>query len=229
MSRATRLGAEEKAKLVKQYLAGEIGRNAAAEIAGVVPASFVLWVNKYENDEVLGLAARSKNRSYSAKLKLQAVTDYLNGVGSQDAICKMYNIQSRSQLRKWIKVYNSHGNFKTQTGGSRMTKARKTTQAERIEIAKNCVSSGMNYGETALKYNVSYQQVYTWVKKFIELGEAGLEDRRGQRMAQQEARTPEEELRIRVAQLEHENYLLKVERDLLKKVEELERGDASHK
>lgn len=56
-----------------------------------------------------------------------------------------------------------------------------------------------------------------------------MEDRRGQRMAQQEARTPEEELRIRVAQLEHENYLLKVERDLLKKVEELERGDASHK
>jgi len=36
-----------------------------------------------------------------------------------------------------------------------MTKARKTTQEERIEIAKECVSSGRNYGEIALKYKVS--------------------------------------------------------------------------
>ena len=110
-----------------------------------------------------------------------------------------------------------------------MTKARKTTQEERMQIAKECLSSGKNYGEIALKYNVSYQQIYTWIKKFIEIGEAGLEDRRGQRTAQQKARTPEEELRIRIAQLEHENYMLTIERDLLKKAEEYERRDASHK
>jgi transposase-like protein len=95
-----------------------------------------------------------------------------------------------------------------------MTKARKTRKKERIQIAKECLSSGRNYGEIALKYNVSYQQIYTWVKKFMERGEAGLEDRRGQRTVQQEARTPEEELRIRIAQLGHENYMLKMERDL---------------
>jgi len=110
-----------------------------------------------------------------------------------------------------------------------MTKARKTTQKERIQIAKECLASGKNYGAIALKYNISYQQVYTWVQKFIESGEPGLEDRRGQRTLQQEARTPEEELRIRVAQLEHENYLLRMERDLLKKVEEYERRDAFRK
>ena len=71
--------------------------------------------------------------------------------------------------------------------------------------------------------------IYTWIKKFIELGEAGLEDRRGQRTVQQKARNPEEELRIRIAQLEHENYMLTMERDLLKKAEEYERRDASHK
>lgn len=57
------------------------------------------------------------------------------------------------------------------------------------------------------------------------MGLAGLEDRRGQRTAEQTPRTPEEELRIRVAGLERENYLLKMELDLLKKVKELERGD----
>ena len=87
MSRATKLGAVEKAKIVKRYLAGEIGRNEVARIAGEVPVSFVLWVNKYKNDGVLGLAPQGKNNIYSTELKLQAVRDYLNGVGSQDNIC----------------------------------------------------------------------------------------------------------------------------------------------
>jgi hypothetical protein len=39
----------------------------------------------------------------------------------------------------------------------------------------------------------------------------------------------EEELRIKLAQLEHENYMLRVERDLLKKLDELERGNAFRK
>ena len=110
-----------------------------------------------------------------------------------------------------------------------MKKAQKTTQAERIEIAKACLENDCNYGEIAIQYDVSYQQVYTWVKKFRELGEAGLEDRRGQRTAHQEPRTEEEELRIRIAQLEHELYMTKIERDLLKKMDEIERRDAFRK
>lgn len=106
-----------------------------------------------------------------------------------------------------------------------MTKSRKTSQKERQMIAKECLENGKNYGEIAQKYNVGYQQVYTWVKKFSQLGAAGLEDRRGKRTAQQSPRTPEEELKARIAQLEHENYMLKMERDLLKKVKELERRD----
>ena len=33
-----------------------------------------------------------------------------------------------------------------------MKNTRKTTQEERIEIAKDCIANGYNYGETALKY-----------------------------------------------------------------------------
>lgn len=110
-----------------------------------------------------------------------------------------------------------------------MKQGRETTQEERAAIVKECLENGHNYGETAIKHNVSYQQVYTWVKKFKELGEAGLEDRRGKRVPAQTARTPEEEMRIRIAQLEHENYMLRMERDLLKKLDELERRDAYRK
>ena len=104
-----------------------------------------------------------------------------------------------------------------------MTKGRETTQTERIAVAKACIANGKNYGEVAIAYNVSYQQVYNWTNKFAEQGEAGLEDRRGQRTAQQTPRTSEEELKIRIAQLEHELYMTKMERDLLKKLDEIER------
>ena len=110
-----------------------------------------------------------------------------------------------------------------------MKNSRKTTMEERVQIVKECIESGYEYGEVATKYDVGYQQVYTWVKKYVKLGNAGLQDRRGRRKAQQEARTPEEEAQIRIAKLEHENYLLRMERDLLKKAEELERRDAFRK
>ena len=66
-----------------------------------------------------------------------------------------------------------------------MRKARSTRQEERVQIVKACLKSGKNYGEMALKYNVSYQQVRSWTQKFEELGEAGLEDRRGKRKKDQ--------------------------------------------
>ena len=40
-----------------------------------------------------------------------------------------------------------------------MRQGRETTQEERIQIVKDCIANGKNYGEMALKYQVSYQQV----------------------------------------------------------------------
>ena len=104
-----------------------------------------------------------------------------------------------------------------------MTTSRKTTFEERVHITKECIESGCNYGEIAIKYKVSYQQIYTWVKRFKKLREAGLEDRRGKRTRDQAPRSPEEEYKQKIAELEHEVYLLRVERDLLKKLDEIER------
>ena len=57
----------------------------------------------------------------------------------------------------------------------------------------------------------------------------GLEDRRGKRTAQQEPRTEVEELQNELARLKRELYERTVERDLLKKLNELERGNAFRK
>ena len=110
-----------------------------------------------------------------------------------------------------------------------MRQGRSTTQEERLEIVRYCLENGRNYGETALKYKVSYQQVRTWTLRFEELGEAGLEDRRGKRKKDQTPRTELEAAQIEIEQLKHKLYLSEMENRLLKKLDEIIRGDASGK
>ena len=230
MSRKSRITAVEKIQIARDCIEGRISPSEAARRVEVDESSVRAWVARYEAEGSLGLTTAHNNRVYSEELKRQAVLEYLASVGSLQDICKKYKIRSKSQLRTWIKMYNSGRDFKhKKSGGSRMKKSRQTTQEERVRIAKECIENGNNYGEIAIKYQVSYQNVYTWVKKYKELGEAGLEDRRGQRTAQQEPRTEEERLRIENAQLKHELYLARMERDLLKKLEEIERREAYRK
>ena len=104
-----------------------------------------------------------------------------------------------------------------------MTKGRETTQAERITVAKACISNGKNYGEVAIAYNVSYQQARSWTLKYIEGGESALEDRRGLRKKDQQPRTELEQAQIEIEQLKHKLKMLEMENHLLKKLEEIER------
>lgn len=106
-----------------------------------------------------------------------------------------------------------------------MKKGRQTTSEERLKIVQDCLVNDKNYGAMALKYNCSYQQVRNWVQRYEKMGLSGLEDRRGRRIGSQPARTPEEELRDKIAELERRNLDLQMENDILKKVRELEMKD----
>ena len=222
--------AEERIEAAKACTEGRMSQAEAARRLGMHKSTVEEWVKRYKAGGVLAFKEQGHNSVYPEELKAEAVREYLERKGSLKEISAKNGMRSTNQLRSWIKVYNSGGDFGHKlSGGSRMKQGRETTQEERITIAKDCLENGCNYGETAIKYNVSYQQVYTWVKKFKELGEAGLEDRRGKRITEQEPRTELEEARGRIAQLEHELYMARMERDLLKKLDELERRDAFRK
>ena len=222
--------AEERIEAAKACAEGRMSQTEAARRFGIDVATVWEWVIRYKVQGVLAFRKQEYNRIYSEELKAAAVKDYLSGTGSQTEIAAKYGLRSRRQLQDWIKVYNSGRDFgRKMSGGSRMKQGRETTQEEKLAIVKDCLENNCNYGETAIKYGVSYQQVYTWIKKFRKLGEAGLEDRRGKRIAAQEPRTELEEARIKIAQLEHELYMARMERDLLKKLDELERRDAFRK
>lgn len=222
--------AEERVEAAKACVEGRMSAREAARRLGVDESQVREWVFRYKAHGEEAFREQERNTVYSSELKAQAVREYIEGNLSQREIAAKYGLRSTSQIRDWIKVYNSGRNFERQmSGGSRMKQGRETTQEERIAIVRDCLENGSNFGAAAIKYNVSYQQVYTWVKKFKELGEAGLEDRRGKRIADQEPRTELEKAQIEIARLKHELYMTKMERDLLKKLKELERRDAFRK
>ena len=231
MPNKQKISVEEKGRIIQECLNNRISISEAARKAGVDFETVKSWISIYENEGIEGFT-HTCNRVYTAEIKTRAVLEYLKGLGSIQEICKKYSIRDTHLLRNWLKVYNAHGDFnsvKQSGGGSYMKQGRDTTKEERLEIVKDCLASGKNYGEMALKHKVSYQQVRTWTLRFEELGEAGLEDRRGKRKKDQTPRTELEAAQIEIERLKHQLYLAEMERDLLKKLDEIERRDASHK
>ena len=167
-----------------------------------------------------------KRNKYSAELKLRAVQDYLSGKGSLRKICKKYGIPDHKMLRQWISCYNGHKDFRRRTGAKGeiyMTKGRKTTQEERAQIVAFCIEHGKDYALTVETHHVSYQQIYSWVRKYEACGVDGLVDRRGKAK-------PEDEL-TEAERLRQENRMLQamlkdkeMEIALLKKLRELRGG-----
>lgn len=103
-----------------------------------------------------------------------------------------------------------------------MTKGRKTTFEERVEIVQYCIKHNHNYAETAEKFSISYQQARSYTVKYEEKGVEGLQDRRGKRKSQDEMNELEK-LRAEVKILRAEKKRAEMEISFLKKLEEIER------
>ena len=214
---------EVKVEAVQEFLDGKSSQRVIADRLGISLASFQMWVKNYKS---MGADAFSHNwnKHYSKELKEQAVQDYLSGLGSLQDICEKHKISSTSQLRKWIKKYNGHEELKASgTGGTViMTKGRKTTFDERVEIVQYCIAHDHNYAETARKYEVSYQQARSYTVKYEEGGMEALLDRRG-RSKPQEEMSELERLRAENKILRAEKERAEMEASFLKKLDAIER------
>jgi transposase-like protein len=215
---------ENKIKIVKALEDGSHSVSELEFIYKVNSYSISEWVYKYEKYGVDGLKESSTWKSYPKELKLTAVKDYLSGENSMRDIARKYELSSTSSLRQWIKKYNSHGEIKDTSKGrtSSMTKGRKTTWNERVQIVQECLGNGKDYQSTAETYKVSYQQVYQWVMKYEDGGDEALKDKRGRKKEETEL-TPEEKTQLYLKKLERENERLRAENLFLKKLEEIER------
>ena len=224
MGRKAKVSPGQKLEAVEDYLCGNKSSIQICYELNVTKKSFDQWVRKFKLHGAEGLKTTTKNTFYPIELKYQAIKDYLDGIGSLFEICSKYNISSHSILQQWIKKYNSHKTFKSHNkqGDRIMTNGRKTTYEERTEIVAFCISNNDDYQATADKFKVSYQQVYTWVRKYEANGYEALMDRRGKRKEATEL-TESEKLSAQLKLIESENTRLKMEIDFLKKLKEVER------
>ena len=215
---------EEKVKIVSEYIDGTYGFLEICRRYNINQGSLKNWKRLYETFGWSGLKTDSKTTYYSRETKEAAVKDYLSHELTFQEILKKYQIRSGTQLKKWIKKYNGCEILKSSgTGGNLiMTKGRKTTFDERIEIVQYCIAHDHNYAETAKKYQVSYQQARSYTVKYESNGVEALRDNRGKRK-HPDTMSELEKLRAEVKILRAEKERAEMEVAFLKKLEEIER------
>ena len=230
MGRINKYSIDEKVQAVLDYKNGKRGTSQICNDLDIEKSSFYNWVRVYDKYGEVGFLPKTRNKKYTKEFKEMVVQEYLNGKGSFKKLAIDYDIPSDAALRRWIRRYNSHEELKDYNpkGDVYMTKSRKTTLAERIEIVQYCLNHNKEYKLAAEQYDVSYAQVYQWVKKYLELGEEGLADKRGKHK--------EESQLSKLEKLQRENERLKKQLELkereniiLKKLKEVERRRYSPK
>lgn len=224
MSRRERFTPYEKEQACLDYINGN---RSSAEICNCLHISTRTiqdWAAIYKKHGILGLTKKTKNRSYSKEFKMELVKKYISGEASSVDLAHQYDISS-GLLRNWIRMYNANIELKDYNPKQEvyMAKARrKTIIDERKEIVNYCIEHNRNYKETAALYNVSYSQVYSWMKKYDSDGEEGLIDKRGHHKLDDEVdeleRLRRENVRLK-RQLEEKDMTV----ELLKKVKEFGR------
>lgn len=230
MPNKSRTPAEDKIRIVLSCLGHKIGVNEASRRAGVAKATIFRWIILYKSGGPSAFEP-AVHKKYSAELKANAARDYINGMSSAD-ICIKYRLKSPNQVINWVKEYNNiHESSKTvkDIGDDRIMdkKLKEYKIKDRVKIVMECLRCHNDYARIAEKYGIKYATVRMWVRKYDEMGRAGLEDRRGKRLANQKPRTAEEALRIENARLMKENEEMRMRYDLLKKLDQIERRDAS--
>lgn len=223
MGRKVKYNKELKLEIIKRYLNGE-SANALANEYGMAKRGEALvfrWVHRYE---VLGETAfetSNTNKSYSKEFKELVINEYLSGGISFCDLANKYNISSNTIVRKWVSKYNNGIEIKDYDPKSEVytMKARKTTLEERVEIVKYVLSNEFDYKGAADKYSVPYASVYQWVKKYNELGEDSLSDRRGRPSSSKPSHelTESEKQAIEIEKLKKEIERSKMVIEVLKK------------
>lgn len=221
---ASSLSQEEKLRAVHEYLQGVLSLRDIALKYGVGDSSVRKWIAKYNAGGDAALVPNHTKKQYSKSFKQEVVRAYLAGEGSYSKLCVRYNIPSFTTARKWVLEYNDCSTIRdSETEGTTgMTKGRKTTYEERIEIVSFCIENHKDYRLAVDTYQVSYQQIYSWVKKYESHGVEALTDKRGRTKPEAEM-TELEKLRAENRLLKAQNKRQEIEMAFLKKLDEIER------
>jgi len=223
---------EELERYIKMYLEQGVSYRELRGMYGLLlsEALFRTKVLKYQEHGAAGIQTRRRNNHYSKQFKEFIVKEHIgNGVPIRE-LARKYNIPAHETVRTWIIKYTKGEGIKTYSPKPEVyiMKSRNVTHDEKVKIVKDCLANGLSYKETAEKYRVPYNNVYSWVQKYKEHGPTGLIDGRG-RGKPDSIQTDEERLRTEIEALKARNEYLETENAALKKLDEVERELMSRK
>ncbi|HAT55066.1 MAG TPA: hypothetical protein DCW31_07505 [Lactobacillus sp.] len=216
---------EQKLYAITQFKRSGQSLTAFAKVLGIHRLVLEKWVGIEQTEGIKALEPSHGWKQYSQATKNAAIHDRLVNKLSLLDIVKKYQISSDSVLRGWLNQYTNGKEIKaTSTGQSHMKQGRTTSYQERIEIVQYALAHEQDYQTTATHFKVSYQQVYTWVRKYQKNGSNALQDRRGKRLNREPEELSEtERLKLRVKELEERNDFLETREELSKKLWEIQR------
>ena len=215
MRKNKRLSYEEKLLICTIYEKGEGSLRQLASQFGVSKSAIEVLIFKYSKFGAEALRMQGMNQSYTETLKNEVVESYRNGAGSYYDLALKYGIRNPSLIARWVLGYNNIKTTHSESGGIDIM-GRKTTLDERVKIVEYLIQNEFDYQGTSLKFEVSYQQVYTWYKKYQVFGVDGLNDKRG-RKKQPDELSELEKLRRENERLKKELYLSEAAKEVFKK------------
>lgn len=100
-------------------------------------------------------------------------------------VCQKYDISSVSVLSHWVKKYEKIIKKNQNPTALKRDKSKTFTIKEKLVAINYCLENDNNYTKTIQKFDITYNQIYNWVKKFKTGGEKALIDNRGLSKAKQ--------------------------------------------
>ncbi|WP_078594209.1 helix-turn-helix domain-containing protein [Evansella clarkii] len=187
----------EKLRIIAEYNEGDLSGEEIARKYGVNAGTINDWGTLYREYVADSLEPVKGHTLYSAELKQAAVHDYLSGRFSQREVIRKYGISTRTVLIGWVELYNGHKALKNDRKGlSRsMTMGKKVCFEEKVEIVKDYLAHGKDYTRSMEIHKVSYAQIYSWVRKYLQGGEEALQDNRGKQRTEKELTKEEKEMK----------------------------------
>ena len=211
----------DKLKLLKGYQDSEASLKVYADTHAVYDQTLKRWIKQFLLYDLAGIRQRKSNHRYSFKTKINAVKDYQAGL-SRAQVLEKYDIRSFSQLNQWTIQYNKDELKPSRKRVRNM--GRKVDFEEKKQIVQWVLDHGRNYQAAAKKFDVSYQRVYAWVRKYLQAGDwDALIDNRGKRKAPiaPAEMTELERLKAENEALRQKNHRMELEIAFAKKLNEI--------
>ena len=161
---------------------------------------------------------------YNTEFKMKVVKEYLEGNVSYKDLAKKYSIPDKSNIRRWVNVYESQG-----YGGLKVSRTNNNYSLDfKLNVVNLYLTGEMSYQSLANELKINNPStIARWVKEFREEGIGGLKPKKRGRPSNMPSTDENKDLKNKrkktkkelseIEKLREENYYLQMEVDILKK------------